>query len=61
MLEKNISYRNILICADLLTILFFTVFGMVIGEWYSGIVVAGIIVVAIIIVAILRKITLIIK
>ena len=61
MLEKNISYRNILICADLLTILFFTVFGMVFGEWYSGIVVAGIIVVAIIIVAILRKITLIIK
>lgn len=61
MLEKNISYRNILICADLLTILFFTVFGMAIGEWYSGIVVAGIIVVAIIIAAILRKITLIIK
>lgn len=41
-LEKNVSYRNILICADVLAVLFFAMYGIIIDEWYIGI--AGIII-----------------
>ena len=44
-LEKNVSYRNILLCADVLTVVLLVVFGIVIEEWYislAGIIIGGV-------------------
>lgn len=56
-LEKNVSYRNILICADVLAVLFLMLIGIVVGKWFMGIVAAGVLALAIVLSVILRKIT----
>lgn len=55
-LEKNVSYRNILICANVLAVLFFMLWGGVSGKWYISMLSATLLALAIVLAAILRKI-----
>ena len=56
-LEKNISYRNILICGDVVAVLFWMIIGVISGRRYLGAVAVVVMIAAVAVAVLVRKLS----